>query len=24
MMYIHEPSMVKYKEDLAKFVRGDE
>jgi len=24
MMYIHEPSMVKYKEDLAKFLRGDE
>ena len=22
MMYIHEPSMVKFKEDLAKFVRG--
>lgn len=22
MMYIHEPSMVKYKEDLANFVRG--
>lgn len=20
MMYIHEPSMVKFKEDLAKFV----
>jgi carboxypeptidase C (cathepsin A) len=24
MMYIHEPSMVKYKEDLAQFLRGDE
>jgi len=24
MMYIHEPSMVKYKEDLANFIRGDE
>lgn len=24
MMYIHEPSMVKYKEDLARFLRGDE
>jgi len=23
MMYIHEPSMVKYKEDLATFLRGD-
>ena len=23
MMYIHEPSMVKFKEDLARFVRGD-
>lgn len=22
MMYIHEPSMVKYKDDLARFVRG--
>ena len=22
MMYVHEPSMVKFKEDLAKFVRG--
>ena len=21
MMYIHEPSMVKFKEDLAKFIR---
>ncbi len=24
MMYIHEPSMVKFKEDLARFIRGDE
>jgi carboxypeptidase C (cathepsin A) len=24
MMYIHEPSMVKYKDDLARFIRGDE
>ena len=24
MMYIHEPSMVKFKEDLARFLRGDE
>lgn len=24
MMYIHEPSMVKFKDDLARFVRGDE
>ena len=24
MMYIHEPSMVKYKQDLAEFLRGDE
>ncbi len=24
MMYIHEPSMVKYKEDLANFIRGDQ
>jgi carboxypeptidase C (cathepsin A) len=24
MMYIHEPSMVKLKEDLARFLRGDE
>jgi len=24
MMYIHEPSMVKYKEDLARFIRKDE
>jgi carboxypeptidase C (cathepsin A) len=23
MMYIHEASMAKYKEDLAKFIRGD-
>ena len=23
MMYIHEPSMVKYKQDLAGFIRGD-
>ena len=23
MMYIHEPSMVKYKQDLAAFIRGD-
>ena len=23
MMYTHEPSMVKYKEDLARFVRGE-
>jgi carboxypeptidase C (cathepsin A) len=23
MMYVHEPSMVKFKEDLARFVRGD-
>jgi carboxypeptidase C (cathepsin A) len=21
MMYIHEPSLVKYKEDLARFIR---
>ena len=24
MMYIHEPSMVKYKEDLANFIRGEQ
>ena len=24
MMYIHEPSMVKFKDDLARFLRGDE
>jgi len=24
MMYIHEPSMVKFKADLARFIRGDE
>ncbi len=24
MMYIHEPSMVKFKDDLARFVRGDD
>jgi carboxypeptidase C (cathepsin A) len=24
MMYIHEPSMVKFKEDLVRFLRGDE
>jgi carboxypeptidase C (cathepsin A) len=24
MMYIHEPSMVKFKDDLARFIRGDE
>ena len=24
MMYIHEPSMEKFKEDLARFLRGDE
>jgi len=24
MMYIHEPSMVKYKQDLAGFIRGDQ
>ena len=24
MMYLHEPSMVKFKDDLASFVRGDE
>jgi carboxypeptidase C (cathepsin A) len=24
MMYIHEPSMVKFKEDLARFIRRDE
>lgn len=23
MMYIHEPSMVKFKEDLAKFISGE-
>lgn len=23
MMYIHEPSMVKFKDDLARFLRGD-
>jgi carboxypeptidase C (cathepsin A) len=23
MMYIHEPSMVKFKDDLARFIRGD-
>ena len=23
MMYIHEPSLVKYKEDLARFIAGD-
>lgn len=23
MMYIHEPSLVKYKQDLAAFIRGD-
>ncbi|NIV18934.1 MAG: carboxypeptidase [Woeseiaceae bacterium] len=24
MMYVHEPSMVKFKEDLARFIRGRE
>ena len=24
MMYIHEPSMVKFKDDLARFIRDDD